>query len=477
MKIIPVILCGGAGSRLWPVSREMHPKPFMKLPDGESLLQKAFLRGANLPAVEEIVVVTNREIFFKIENELDEVNQKKLAISYILEPFGRNTTAAIAAAALHIADTVGEEAIMLVLPADHLIVNAEKFSAAVNQALMLAQKDKLVVFGIEPTSPETAYGYIQTDGEKVLSFVEKPDLITAQEYLVAGNYLWNSGMFCFNAQTILQELKQHCPNILSNMNNCLLNSSKLNNKNSSRIELDEKTFAEVTDQSIDYAVMEKTKNIAVVPCSVGWSDVGSWRAISDLAATDEKGNSVEGNALLHNVHDCHIQSNERLVGAVGVSGLVIIDTPDALLVADRNATQDVKLLYNALKLKKDDAYKLHRTVYRPWGSYTILEEGVNFKIKNIVVKPGASLSLQMHKHRSEHWIVVKGTAKVTNGDDVFLMQVNESTFITAGNRHRLENLTEEMLILIEVQTGNYLGEDDIVRFEDKYGREANQKVT
>lgn len=474
MKLIPTILCGGAGSRLWPVSREQHPKPFIQLEDGQSLLQKAFLHGTALPNVDNTLIVTNREIFFKIENELRTVNTHKLNTSYLLEPFGRNTAGAIAAAALHIAETTDENAIMLVLPADHLITKSAQFAEAVTKAVSFAKQGKMVVFGISPTLPETAYGYIEADGNTVLRFVEKPDAHTAESYVSSGRYLWNSGMFCFTVQTILQELKTHCPEILSAVDTCMKQSTVSHITNALRVDIDADTFANVLDESIDFALMEKSKNIAVVPCDIGWSDIGSWRALSELSKTDENGNSIEGNAFVFDTQNCHIQSRERVVGAVGVKDLIIIDTPDAMLVVNRNATQNVKHLYSALKAKGHEAHKLHRTVHRPWGSYTILEEGMGFKIKRIEVKPGASLSLQQHKHRSEHWVVVSGIAKVTRNEDIFLMNVNESTFIPAGNRHRLENPETEPLIIIEVQTGNYLGEDDIVRFEDKYGRDQVQ---
>lgn len=486
MKLIPTILCGGAGSRLWPVSRELHPKPFIRLADGQSLLQKAWLRGAVLPDVAEVLTVTNRELFFKTQDDYREaadVAMNGLANSFVLEPFGRNTAPAIAAAALNVAATHGEDTLMLVLAADHLISDQPAFAQAVAQAVQLAAQGKLVTFGIKPEVPETAYGYIEANmaapirandgavaGYLVRRFVEKPNLEIAREYVASGNYQWNSGMFCFSAGTLLREMEQHCPAILAATRACMAQSSKAEGADFAQIQLDPSSFGAVPDNSIDFAVMEKSSNVAVVPCSIGWSDIGSWDALGDLTSPDDQGNRIEGEALLHDVSNCFIRSNERMVGAVGVNNLIVIDTPDALLIADRTRAQDVKHLYASLKASGHETHKLHRTVSRPWGTYTVLETGSNFKIKRIEVKPGASLSLQMHYHRSEHWIVVSGMARVVNGDCELLINTNESTYIPAGHKHRLENPGVLPLVMIEVQSGAYLGEDDIVRFDDIYGR-------
>ena len=468
--IIPTILCGGAGSRLWPVSRELHPKPFIRLGDGQSLLQKAFLRGAVLPEVSEILTVTNRELLFKTKDEFTEVNKGKANTAFILEPVGRNTAAAIAAAVLHVAKTHGEEALLLVLAADHLISDQNAFSDVVGKAVTLAKAGKIVTFGITPDAPETGYGYIEADGNTVLRFVEKPSLEKAKAYLESGRYLWNSGMFCFSAGSMLREMKAHCSDILSATESCIAKSQTIGGQNFSQLELDHSSFSQVPSISIDYAVMEKSSEVAVVPCSIGWSDIGSWASLGDLLQPDNDGNRIEGQALLHDVKNCYIQSKERIVGAVGIENLVIVDTPDALLVAEKSRAQDVGRLYAELKRQGHDAYKLHRTVHRPWGTYTVLEEGNRFKMKRIVVKPSASLSLQMHHHRSEHWVVVSGMAKVVNGNEEFFVATNESTYIPAGHKHRLENPGVVDLVMIEVQSGEYLGEDDIVRFEDVYGR-------
>lgn len=469
MSLIPVILCGGAGSRLWPVSRESHPKPFIRLADGQSLLQKAFLRGAQLPGASQVLTVTNRDFFFKTEDEFREINTAHLPTSFVLEPFGRNTAAAVAAAAVLVAEKE-PEANLLVLAADHLITDQAAFAAAVEQAAVLARDGYLVTFGIRPDAPETGYGYIEAEGNQVKRFVEKPNAKTAAEYVESGRFFWNSGMFCFKASAMLEEMQQHCPAILDAVRACLAQSRRAEGKGFTQSELDADLFGQVPEDSIDYAVMEKSSHVAVVPCDIGWSDIGSWSALGDLTAADGNGNRVDGEALLHNVSNCSIRSDERLVGVVGVNDLIIVDTPDALLVANKACAQDVKHVYAELKARGHEAYKLHRTVHRPWGTYTVLEEGSRYKIKRIEVKPGASLSLQMHHHRSEHWIVVSGMAKVVNGECELFVASNESTYIPAGHKHRVENPGVVDLVMIEVQSGEYLGEDDIVRFQDNYGR-------
>ncbi len=468
--LVPVILCGGSGSRLWPVSRELHPKPFMRLADGQSLLQKAFLRGAVLPGVEEILTISNRELIFKVEDDYRSVNSRRIATSYVLEPFGRNTAAAVAAAALQIQRTHGDDAQLLVLAADHLISDQAAFAAAVAEARALARDGSIVTFGITPGAPETGYGYIEADGNRVVRFVEKPTLDKAVEYVEGGRHYWNSGMFCFSAGVILREMTRHCPAILDAVRVCLDKARTVSGSGLLQVELDADLFAKVPEDSIDFAVMEKTEAIAVVPCDIGWSDIGSWNAVGDLAPPDERGNRVQGQALLHDTSRCYVQSTDRVIGTVGVEDLIIIDTPDAVLVANRHRSQDVKQIFAMLKAQGHDAHKFHRTVHRPWGSYTVLGEGPQYKMKRIEVKPGASLSLQMHHHRSEHWIVVSGAALIVNGGDEILLHTNQSTYIPAGHKHRLANPGVLDLVLIEVQSGEYLGEDDIVRFEDKYGR-------
>lgn len=470
MTIIPVILSGGVGARLWPVSRELHPKPFMRLSDGESLLQKAFSRAAILPGVVDVLTVTNRELYFKTEDEYRAVNTTAVPTSFILEPFGRNTAPAIALAALVVAETHGDEAILLILPADHLISNRQAFTEAVAKAAQLANDGYLVTFGIQPSAPETGYGYIESEGHTVKRFVEKPTLEKAKDYLASGRYLWNAGMFCFRAGVLLTEMEAHSPDVLAAARKCLAASDRARKSHSIQIELEGNHFKQAPDISIDYALMERSSKVAVVACDIGWSDIGSWSAISDLVEVDEHGNGIVGEVLLHDTGNCYIQSHERVVSVIGVKDLIVIDTPDALLVVDRSRVQDVKQIVGQLKAISHNAYKLHREVHRPWGTYTVLGEGNRFKIKRIEVKPGASLSLQMHHHRSEHWIVVNGMAKVTNGEKEFFVSTNESTFIPAGHRHRLVNPGVTNLVMIEVQSGEYLGEDDIVRFDDHYGR-------
>jgi mannose-1-phosphate guanylyltransferase len=470
MTIIPVILSGGVGARLWPVSRELHPKPFMHLADGQSLLQKTFIRAAELPGVADILTVTNRDLYFKTEDEYRACNDKALPTSFILEPFGRNTAPAVALAALAVQEMYGPTALLLILAADHLIADSNAFGAAVARASVLAQQGLIVTFGITPSSPETGYGYIEADGEKVKRFVEKPSLEKATEYLASGNYLWNSGMFCFEAASFLAEMEIHAPDVMSAARSVFAQSERAQKKSAVSIEINAASFLQAPDISIDYALMERSGKVAVVACDIGWSDIGSWSAISDLVPVDENGNGAVGEVVLHDSSGCYVQSHDRVVCAVGIHDQIIVDTPDALLVVDRSRVQDVKAVVSQLKARAHDTYKTHRTVHRPWGTYTVIEEGPRFKIKRIEVKTKASLSLQMHYHRSEHWIVVSGVAKVVNGEREFLVQTNESTFIPAGHKHRLENPGVTPLVMIEVQSGEYLGEDDIVRFEDHYGR-------
>lgn len=477
--LIPCIISGGSGSRLWPVSRQNMPKPFIRMRDGQSLLQKTFVRASNLADVSCVVTVTNRELLFRSLDEYRNVNQGKLDLDLLLEPFGRNTAVAIAVAALHVREYWGDEVQLLILPADHLILDQDAFAAAVSKARSLAEDGYLATFGIQPDKPETGFGYIEQgpalkEGFQVARFVEKPNLATAQAYVDSGNYLWNAGMFCFRADTLLQELTLHAPEVLSAAQACLEQGMTLDNKHCRQRELDADSLARAPDVSIDVALMERSERVAVVPCDLGWSDIGSWDALRQLTPSDAAGNQVNGEAILHDVSNCYIDSPKRVLGAVGVSDLIIVDTPDALLVADASRTQDVRHIVTELKRLGHSAYSLHRTVTRPWGTYTVLEESSRFKIKRIMVKPKESLSLQMHHHRSEHWIVVSGAALITNGDLEVLLNSNESTYIPAGHKHRLSNPGIIDLVMIEVQSGEYLGEDDIVRFEDVYGRAPAQ---
>lgn len=470
MALIPIILCGGAGSRLWPVSREQYPKPFMRLADGQSLLQKAFLRAVALGGASDVLVVSNRDLYFTLVDDLKEVETAAVRVSFVLEPLGRDTAAAVAAAALDVARTHGADAELLILAADHLVADQAAFQAAVDEARELARRGKLVTFGIRPTGPETGYGYIEALGSEVLRFVEKPSPEKAREYVDSGRFLWNSGMFCFTVQTLLAEMQRHCPDILAATRQALEQARIAEGTGTRQVELDRAAFERVPKNSIDYALMEKSHAVAVVPCVIGWSDIGSWKAVSDLTPADAHGNRLEGDVIVEGASDCYVRAEGRVVGVVGARDLVIVDTADALLVASRDACQDVKQVYAQLRAQGSEAYKLHRTVHRPWGTYTVLEEGAGFKIKRIEVKPGAKLSLQMHHHRSEHWVVVRGTAQVTADTTTSLLKTNESTYIPAGHKHRLANPGPGPLAIIEVQSGDYVGEDDIVRFDDAYGR-------
>lgn len=466
-----IILSGGAGTRLWPVSRLAHPKPFMVLKDGLSLLQKTLLRAMGLDGVKKVLTITNRDYYFKTRDEYSAIRSDSAAFDYLLEPVGKNTAPAIAMAAVRIMETEGPDAVMLVMPADHLIENESAFAQAVKKAQELALKDYLVTFGVKPSRPETGFGYIETgeplgeQGFSVRRFMEKPALKDAEEYLRSGGFFWNSGMFCFKASKYLDALKCYSPDVYA----ACLECRDRTDWTTQPVELDAVSFGMMPDISIDYAVMEKADRIAMVPGDFGWNDIGSWKAVSSLIAPDKAGNRVDGDAVLIDTSNCYIKS-DRLVAAIGLKDIVLVDTPDALLIAGIERTQDVKEIVMRLKKLNHETYRFHRTVHRPWGTYTVLESGDRFKIKRIVVKPGAALSLQMHHHRSEHWIVVSGTAKVINGKDEKLVRVNESTYIPAGNCHRLINPGVIDLVMIEVQSGEYLEEDDIVRFDDQYGR-------
>lgn len=471
-----VIIAGGAGSRLWPVSREAHPKPFIRMEDGLSLLQKTFRRGQAAGSVESVTTVTNRELFFRTEDDYRELAPSE-PLHYLLEPFGRNTAPAVAAAALELQRRYGDDALMLVLPADHLVQDEAAFAHAVECAAEAAAEGQLVTFGIQPSHAETGFGYIELadtassgQAQRVVRFVEKPSRELAEEYLAGGRHLWNSGMFCFRAGSVLEELACHAPGLLQGVTETLAAARRSEGEGHSVAHLCAERFGAVEEDSIDYALMEKSRRVAVVPCELGWSDIGSWQAMAELVAPDANGNRLIGEVELEDAHNCYIRSRNRLTAAVGVEDLVIVDTPDALLVAHKDRSQEVKKIVQRLKRNGSELHEHHVTVHRPWGTYTVLEEGEGFKMKRIEVKPKASLSLQMHHHRSEHWIVVRGTAKVVNGEKEILLRTNESTYIPAGHKHRLENPGIIPLVMIEVQSGEYLGEDDIVRFEDSYGR-------
>ncbi|MBE0623817.1 MAG: mannose-1-phosphate guanylyltransferase/mannose-6-phosphate isomerase [Burkholderiales bacterium] len=472
--LIPVILSGGAGTRLWPVSRVAHPKPFIVLPDGQSLMQKTLLRAAALKP-DAILTITNRDYFFITRDAYAEVALAPgIALDYLLEPAGRNTAPAIAAGAWRLREQHGDAATMLVLPSDHLISDVAAFAAAVQAAAELAQQGYLVTFGIAPTGPETGFGYIEADqgrklggaGMAVRRFVEKPSRETAEEYLASGRYYWNSGMFCFRVGDFLGELARCAPEV----SEAVAAAWQATKRGETPVTIDAESFARIADISVDYAVMEKAARVAVVPGRFDWSDIGSWQALGDLVPADASGNRVQGEAVLVDSKDCFVRSEDRLVAALGVENLLVVDTPDALLVADRSRAQDVRSIVQRLDAQGHESARLHRTVHRPWGTYTVLEEGPRFKIKRIVVKPGASLSLQYHHRRSEHWVVVSGRARIVNGEREIILAADQSSYIPAGTAHRLANPGDIDCVMIEVQSGDYLGEDDIVRLEDTYGR-------
>jgi mannose-1-phosphate guanylyltransferase/mannose-6-phosphate isomerase len=472
--LIPVILSGGAGTRLWPVSREAHPKPFIVLPDGQSLMQKTLLRAAALQP-DSILTITNRDYFFITRDAYAGVAlEPGISLDYLLEPAGRNTAPAIAAGALRLREQFGDAATMLVLPSDHLIGDVAGFEEAVQAAEALAEEGYLVTFGIAPSRAETGFGYIEADrsrqlrggGLVVRRFVEKPSRAKAEEYLAEGGYYWNSGMFCFRVGEFLAELERCAPELSA----AVAAAWQATPRDQAPVAIDAASFARVADISLDYALMEKAERVAVVPGRFDWSDIGSWQALGELVAPDAAGNRVQGDALLIDSQDCYVRSEDRLVAALGVQNLLVVDTPDALLVADRDRAQEVKRIVQRLKLSGHESARLHRTVHRPWGTYTVLEEGPRFKIKRIVVRPGASLSLQYHHRRSEHWVVVSGAASIVNGEREITLGPDQSSYIPAGIAHRLANPGAVDCVMIEVQSGDYLGEDDIVRMDDHYGR-------
>ena len=472
-KIIPIILSGGAGTRLWPISRRLHPKPFMEVA-GKPLLAHALERAALIS--DEALIVTNQDHYFLTENLIKDT-PKAPKVSYLLEPKGRNTAPAIALAVRHIQKAYGDDVVCLVLAADHLISDEAAFENAVSQAAEQAREGNLVVFGIRPTGPETGYGYLevagQGDGPQALkSFVEKPDRERAEQYLAEGRYYWNSGMFCFNVGVMAKNMGTHASDVWAASQTTFAEA----HENAGVTRFEEASFVVQPDISIDYAVMEKAEKIAMVPAGFGWSDVGSWDAVAGAREADQDGNSAVGVEKIHLIEsrNIHIESTshtEKVIAAIGVDDLVIIDTPDALLIANRSKSQDVKLVVDALKASADkELTELPATVHRPWGTYTTLKQEDGYQVKRITVAPGQKLSLQYHHKRAEHWVVAQGQAIVQVGDEEFETGPGEHRYIPLGEKHRLTNIGDDKLVLIEVQVGDYLGEDDIIRLDDIYGR-------
>ncbi|WP_281213305.1 mannose-1-phosphate guanylyltransferase/mannose-6-phosphate isomerase [Shewanella insulae] len=467
--ILPVIMAGGSGSRLWPLSRQQFPKQFLTLLGNNSMLQTTAQR---LKGIEHApaLVICNEEHRFSVAEQFRANAIKTSGI--ILEPVGRNTAPAIALAAMQAIDN-GDDPLLLVLAADHVIKDEAAFCASVEKAMPFAQADKLVTFGIVPTAPETGYGYIKRGdvhgdnaGFSVAQFVEKPNLETAQDYLTSGEYYWNSGMFLFKASVYLAELKTHRPDIYSACEQAM----SATQVDLDFIRVDKAAFEACPDDSIDYAVMEQTSQAVVVPMDCGWSDVGSWSALWEVSDKDEHGNACRGDVINLNTRNTYVHTTEKLVTTIGLDDVVVVETKDAILVAKQSEVQEVKNIVAQLKAEERSEWQHHREVYRPWGKYDSIDNGDRFQVKRITVKPGEKLSIQMHHHRAEHWIVVTGTAKVSNGDKELLLTENQSTYIPVGVIHALENPGKVPLELIEVQSGSYLGEDDIVRFEDRYGR-------
>jgi len=474
--VTPVILSGGVGSRLWPLSRGMYPKQLLCLVDERlSMLQQTVLRTDGVDSISRRIVVCNEEHRFMVGEQLNQIERNNTCI--LLEPEGRNTAPAIALAAFEVAKNDPNE-VMLVMPADHVIADIEAFHVAISQASKLALEGDLVTFGIVPQSAETGYGYIKAgkacdhQGFEVAEFKEKPSKEVAQAYVANGGYYWNGGIFVFTASSYLEELKRFEPEVYE----CASRAVSEARADLDFLRIDDASFAQSPSISIDYAVMERTDKAKVVPLDAGWNDVGSWSALWDVSDKDEQGNAVTGDVLLSDTRNSHVYSESKLVSVVGVDNLVVVETDDAVLVASRDSSQNVKTIVNQLESMERTQVSHHRKVYRPWGWYDSIDAGERFQVKRIQVKPGAKLSVQMHHHRAEHWVVVRGTAEVLNGEQTIMLRENESTYIPIGTTHALRNPSEsEVLEIIEVQSGSYLGEDDIVRFEDNYGRAGTTK--
>jgi len=469
IKIQPVILSGGSGTRLWPLSRKQYPKQYLPLAGNNTMLQETILRLGGLENLENPIIVCNADHRFLAAEQCQQIGINDPTI--LLEPIGRNTAPAIAAAALQ-SLKICDDAILLVLSADHVIQDANAFHQAIAIAIKQVQTGKLATFGILPTEANTGYGYIQfaqkeTDGAyKVEQFVEKPNPEVAKRYLAQGNYLWNAGMFMFQASVLVEELLTYSPDIIKSVDRAV-NTAK---QDLDFVRLDKQAFESSPSDSIDYALMEKSDKVTVVPLEAGWSDIGSWSALYEIGTKDNAGNVIQGDVLTKDSTNTYINAHHHMVAAIGVDNLVIVDTPNATLVSTKDRSQEVKHIVEQLRQKNREEQSYHRKVYRPWGWYDSIETGEHFQVKRLHIKPGAKLSVQMHRQRAEHWVVVRGAATVTNGDTVLTLKQGDSTYIPIGVTHSLENNTDEEVEIIEVQSGAYLGEDDIVRFEDIYGR-------
>ena len=476
--IVPVILCGGSGTRLWPMSRELYPKQLLSLVGEQSLLQATLSRLEGISDLDDPILVCNEEHRFMVAEQLRQSGIEPKGI--ILEPVGRNTGPAAAVSALMAAEK-GNDPTLLVLPADHIIQRPEAFQQAVGIAQQASESGGLITFGVVPDRPETGFGYIKVEGLNkalgsnepvilpVLEFVEKPDAPRAKEYLESGRYFWNSGMFMFKASRYLEELESVAPDMVRHCRAAYGQGSK----DLDFFRLEAESFRACPKDSIDYAVMEKTRSSQVVPLNAGWNDVGSWSALWEIDERDEHGNVCKGDVLVHDASECYLASNNRLLVGIGLKGVVVVETTDAVLVADMHKDQEVKAVVEALKSRDRGEVTVHRRVYRPWGSYENVDAGERFQVKRIIVNPGSVLSLQMHHHRAEHWVVVRGTARIVQGDKEYVLSEDQSTYIPLGTLHRLENPGKIPLELIEVQTGSYLGEDDIIRYQDNYGRRSS----
>jgi mannose-1-phosphate guanylyltransferase/mannose-6-phosphate isomerase len=471
MKIVPVILSGGSGTRLWPLSRQQYPKQFLSLLGNKSMFQETLLRLKGVSNFADPVIVCNENHRFLVAEQLNQISINNAAI--ILEPIGRNTAPAIPAAAMKIINDIDKKnSIMLVLSADHQINDTDEFLKTINIAKIHAKKGRLVTFGIVPNSPNTGFGYINyfeglsSEVYEVKKFVEKPDQKTAESYLKDGSYLWNSGMFMFNPNQLVMELSIHSVEIVNAVTKSFDNATQ----DLDFIRLERQFFESSPSDSIDYALMEKSNNVVVIKLDAGWSDVGSWSSLYEISEKDKNGNVFKGDIFAEETYNSYIDSGSHIIATIGVSNLVIVDTPDATLIASKDQSHKVQKIVKNLQLSDREEHANNRKVFRPWGWYDSIESGLNFQVKRLHVNPGAKLSLQMHNKRAEHWVVIDGVANVTNGEKTFTLTVGESTYIPIGAKHSLENKASQTLEIIEVQSGAYLGEDDIVRFEDIYGR-------